>query len=130
MATGMVTTPTGRQFAFPKAERRQGGTITYFTAVKNYPVQSISTDIVQLTLLLVEEEMRKKNLKSIIVNSVHDSIVVDTYPNEKDEVKDCITIVEQRLRDVFLQKFEVDFTVPLMLECKIGHNWMELQEYS
>ena len=130
MATGMVTTPTGRQFAFPKAERRQGGTITYFTAVKNYPVQSISTDIVQLTLLLVEEEMRKKNLKSIIVNSVHDSIVVDTYPNEQDQVKDCITIVEQRLRESFLQKFEVDFNVPLMLECKIGSNWMELQEYS
>ena len=130
MATGMVTTPTGRQFAFPKAERRQGGTITYFTAVKNYPVQSISTDIVQLTLLLAEEEMRKKNLKSIIVNSVHDSIVVDTYPNEQDQVKDCITIVEQRLRESFLQKFEVDFNVPLMLECKIGNNWMELQEYS
>ena len=130
MSTGMVTTPTGRQFAFPKAERRQGGTITYFTAVKNYPVQSISTDIVQLTLLLVEEEMRKRKLKSMIVNSVHDSIVVDTYFSEKDHVKSCIMYVEQQLRKSFLQKFEVDFTVPLVLECKIGNNWMELQEYS
>ena len=130
MSTGMVITPTGRQFAFPKAERRQGGTITYFTAVKNYPVQSISTDIVQLTLLLVEEEMRKRNLKSIIVNCVHDSIVVDTYPNEKEQVINCIIFMEQQLRQSFLQRFEVDFTVPLVLECKIGNNWMELQEYS
>ena len=126
----MVTTPTGRQFAFPNAERRQGGTITYFTAVKNYPVQSISTDVVQMTLLLVEEEMRKRQLKSMIVNSVHDSIVIDAYPNEEGEVKDCILKVEQSIRHQFLVKFQVDFDVPLIMDCKIGKNWMDLEEYA
>jgi DNA polymerase I-like protein with 3'-5' exonuclease and polymerase domains len=62
MSTGMVTTPTGRQFSFPSAERRANGGITYFTAIKNYPVQSISTDIVQLTLLMVE----KISLKALL----------------------------------------------------------------
>ena len=130
MSTGMVTTPTGRQFAFPNAERRQGGTITYFTAVKNYPVQSISTDVVQMTLLLVEEEMRERQLKSMIVNSVHDSIVIDTYPNEEGEVKDCILKVEQSIRSKFLSKLEVDFDVPLIMDCKIGKNWMDLEKYT
>ena len=126
MSTGMVTTPTGRQFAFPNAERRQGGTISYFTAVKNYPVQSISTDVVQMTLLLVEEIMRKKQLKSIIVNSVHDSIVIDTYPDEQEEVKECIFAAEEGIRNQFLSKFGVDFAVPLIMDFKIGENWMEL----
>ena len=130
MSTGMVTTPTGRQFAFPNAERRKGGTITHFTAVKNYPVQSISTDIVQMTLLIVEEIMREKKLKSLIVNSVHDSIVIDTYPDEQERVKDCIIEAEQRIREQFQTKFEVDFDIPLIMECKMGENWMELQEYS
>ena len=130
MSTGMVTTPTGRQFAFPNAERRQGGTITYFTAVKNYPVQSISTDVVQMTLLLVEKEMRNRNLKSLIVNSVHDSIVIDTYPNEEGEVKACISEAEKDIRPQFLAKFQVDFDVPLIMECKIGKNWMDLEEYT
>ena len=130
MSTGMVTTPTGRQFAFPNAERRQGGTITYFTAVKNYPVQSISTDVVQMTLLLVEEEMRERQLKSMIVNSVHDSIVIDTYPNEEGEVKACISEAEKDIRPQFLAKFQVDFDVPLIMECKIGKNWMDLEEYT
>jgi len=130
MATGMVTTPTGRQFAFPNAKRRSNGGITYFTAVKNYPVQSVSTDIVQLTLLLVEERMQKKQLKSMIVNSVHDSVVIDTYPNEELEVKNCIEEVEKALRLILNTKFEVNFDVPLIMDCKIGNNWMEVIDYA
>ena len=130
MSTGMVTTPTGRQFKFPNVQRREGGTITHFTAVKNYPVQSISTDIVQTALLLVERIMRNKNLNSLIVNSVHDSIVVDVYPKEEELVRECITIAEQRLRTAFLINFEVDFNVPLIIDCKMGKNWMELNEYA
>ena len=130
MSTGMVTTPTGRQFEFPNVKRKSGGTITHFTAVKNYPVQSISTDIVQITLLLVERLMRNKKLNSIIVNSVHDSIVVDVYPKEEEAVIECIAMAEQRLRTAFLINFEVDFSVPLIIDCKIGKNWMELSEYS
>ena len=130
MSTGMVTTPTGRQFAFPNAERRSGGTITHFTAVKNYPVQSISTDVVQMTLLMVEQEMRQRNLKSMIVNSVHDSIVIDTHPKEEQQVKECIIEVEKNIRNAFLSRLGVDFDVPLIMECKIGENWMELEQYA
>jgi DNA polymerase I-like protein with 3'-5' exonuclease and polymerase domains len=70
--------------------------------------------------------MRRNNLQSVIVNSVHDSIVIDTYPDEEERVKDTITNAEQQLRDVFLQKFEVDFDVPLVLDCKSGTNWMNV----
>tara|TARA_R110002049_G_scaffold109618_3_gene258544 strand:+ start:4576 stop:6621 length:2046 start_codon:yes stop_codon:yes gene_type:complete len=130
MSTGMVTTPTGRQFKFPDVKRKEGGTITHFTAVKNYPVQSISTDIVQTALLLVECVMRDKKLNSIIVNSVHDSIVVDVYPKEEQLVRECITIAEQKLRTVFFSNFKVNFSVPLIIDCKMGKNWMELNEYA
>lgn len=130
MSTGMVTTPTGRQFAFPNAKRRSNGDITYFTAVKNYPVQSVSTDIVQLTLLLVEKEIQKNMLKSMIVNSVHDSVVIDVYPGEEHMVKCCIENVEKELRSTIQLKFEMEFDVPLSMECKIGDNWMEVVEYS
>ena len=130
MSPGRVTTPTGRQFAFPNAKRRSNGDITYFTAVKNYPVQSVSTDIVQLTLLLVEKEIQKNMLKSMIVNSVHDSVVIDVYPGEEHMVKCCIENVEKELRSTIQLKFEMEFDVPLSMECKIGDNWMEVVEYS
>ena len=126
MSTGMVTTPTGRQFAFPNAKRRSNGGITFFTAVKNYPVQSVSTDIVQLTLLLVEEQLQKKLLKSMIVNSVHDSVVIDTHPDEEVYVQQCIKQVEHRLRNMLNVKFQMNFDIPLVMDCKIGNNWMEV----
>ena len=74
--------------------------------------------------------MRERQLKSMIVNSVHDSIVIDTYPNEEGEVKDCILKVEQSIRSKFLSKLEVDFDVPLIMDCKIGKNWMDLEKYT
>jgi len=129
MSTGMVTTPTGRQFAFPNAKRRSNGSITYFTAVKNYPVQSVSTDIVQLTLLLVEAALQNNGLTSMIVNSVHDSVVIDVYPNEEEKVKKCIDAVEKHLETALNLKFAMKFDVPLSMECKIGDNWMEVSEY-
>jgi DNA polymerase I-like protein with 3'-5' exonuclease and polymerase domains len=126
METGMVTTPTGRQFAFPDAKRRAYGGVTYFTNIKNYPVQSLSTDIVQLTLLLLEQNMRTKKLHSVIVNSVHDSVVVDTYPNEEEIVLKLIKETEQQLKETLLLKFQVEFDVPLTIECKTGPNWMDV----
>ncbi len=126
METGMVTTPTGRQFAFPDAKRRAYGGITYFTNIKNYPVQSLSTDIVQLTLLILEQKMRTQKLHSVIVNSVHDSVVIDTYPDEETIVLKLIEETEQQLRDTLLLRFQVDFDVPLTIECKTGPNWMDV----
>ena len=70
--------------------------------------------------------MRKAYLQSVIVNSVHDSIVIDTYPEEEERVKETINNAEQQLREVFLQKFEVDFDVPLVLDFKSGINWMNV----
>ena len=82
----------------------------------------------QLTLLLTEKLMRRNDLKSVIVNTVHDSIVIDVHPSEVEAVKNTVEEVEKILRESFLYTFEVDFSIPLILESKIGKNWMDLQE--
>ena len=71
----MITTPSGRQFAFPDVERRRNGTVSHFTQIKNYPVQSFATaDIVPLSVNSYGE-LAMGTHKSCIVNSVHDSVV-------------------------------------------------------
>ena len=80
--TGKITTPSGRQFAFPDVERRMRGGVSHFTQIKNYPVQSFATaDIVPVALLYIEK--RLTDMKSCIVNTVHDSIVIDVHPQEE-----------------------------------------------
>jgi len=96
--------------------------------VKNYPVQSLSTDVVQTLLLLVEQKMRSAYLKSLIVNSVHDSVVIDCFPSEEQKVLACVKQAEEILEDSLYRRFGIQFDIPLELECKIGKNWMEMQD--
>ena len=122
-----ITTPSGREFSFPDVKRRKNGTITNFTAVKNYPVQSFATaDIVPAVLLEIDDRMR--NLKSCIVNSVHDSIVIDIHPNEVGQVLSTIDEINNSLYTIILERFDIGFNVPLLLEPKIGVNWLDQKE--
>ncbi len=82
-----IQLPSGRQYAFPDVERRASGTPTHFTMIKNYPVQGFATgDIVPIVLL--EIETRLNGYKSMLVNSVHDSVVLDVHPAEVKDVWD------------------------------------------
>jgi len=122
-----ITTPSGRQFAFPDVKRRRNGTVTNFTAIKNYPVQSFATaDIVPA--VLIEINNRMQDLRSCIVNSVHDSIVIDIHPDEEAEVLGVIGSVNRDLKEIIDNKFKINFNVPLLLEAKLGYNWLEQQE--
>jgi DNA polymerase I-like protein with 3'-5' exonuclease and polymerase domains len=122
-----ITTPSGRQFSFPDVKRRRNGTITNFTAVKNYPVQSFATaDIVPTVLLYIQKQI--DGLQSKIVNSVHDSIVIDIHPDEEKRILDVIGYVNGQLKSIIDKRFSIDFNVPLLLEAKIGVNWLDQKE--
>ena len=124
---GIITTPSGREFAFPDVERYSSGKISHFTQVKNYPVQSFATaDIVPCVLLDIEN--RLKDFKSCIVNSVHDSIVIDVHPSEEEQVLNVIKIVDSILKNLIEIQFKIEFNVPLKLDVKLGDNWLDTKD--
>ena len=124
---GSITTPSGRQFAFPDVERRRSGAVSHFTQIKNYPVQSFATaDIVPLILIHIEE--RLKLLQSCIVNTVHDSIVIDVHPDEINKVVFILKTINQDITNIVNTQFGIDFNVPLLLESKIGDNWLDTKD--
>jgi len=121
-----ITTPSGRQFAFPDVSRRRDGTVTNFTMIKNYPVQSFATaDIVPVALLIMEKVMKEKGLNSCIVNTVHDSMVVDVHPDERQAMIDVVVEVESKLVSTVNKLWDIDFNLPLSLEAKMGNNWLD-----
>lgn len=127
LTTGKIRTPSGREFAFKDVKRRRDGTVTNFTAIKNYPVQSFATaDIVPAVLLQIQDRM--SDLQSCIVNSVHDSIVIDIHPDEQDQVLGVIDSVNKDLKKIIDNKFSINFNVPLLLEAKLGVNWLAQKE--
>jgi DNA polymerase I-like protein with 3'-5' exonuclease and polymerase domains len=68
------------------------------------------------------------NFRSKIVNSVHDSIVIDIHPDEESTVIGVIELVNNDLKQIIDKKFNIDFNVPLALEAKLGLNWLDQKE--
>ena len=122
-----IRTPSGREFSFPDVQRRGNGSVTYATQLKNYPVQSFATaDIVPLVLIKIDEMLN--GMQSCIVNSVHDSIVIDIHPDEKDKVLGVIKKINENLKNIIDNHWKIDFNVPLLLEPKIGKNWLDTKD--
>jgi len=124
-----IKLPTGREYAFPYAERTPWGGSTYGTQIKNYPVQGFATaDIVPLACINIYKLMQEQKVKSLLVNTVHDSIVADVYPGEEDVMS---KIFKQGTADVIpsLKKYyKINFNVPLDTETKIGTNWLQMED--
>ena len=131
LATGKIKTPSGREFSFPDVTRRANGTVTFFTQIKNFPVQSFATaDIVPISLIYIDKLLGVNQMQSCIVNTVHDSLVIDVHPKEKDKVLRIIHAANDRLLTIVNKKWKLDFNVPLLLEAKIGPNWLDTKDVS
>ena len=127
MNTGKVRIPSGREFSFPDVVRRRDGSVSHFTQIKNYPVQSFATaDIVPLILTHIAKKLEV--LQSKVVNSVHDSIVIDVHPDEIDTVISLVKNINDTMKALIEQQFEISLNVPLLLEAKIGNNWLDTKD--
>ena len=125
--TSTIKIPSGREFRFNNVYRLKNNSITNFTQIKNYPVQSFATaDCVLLCLVYMDKLLKDK--QSCIVNTVHDSIVIDIHPNEIDEVIQVINDTNSNLKSLIDNKWNIDFNVPLLLEAKIGNNWLDTKD--
>jgi len=125
--TGRIRIPSGRSFAFPDVIRKNNGTVSHFTQIKNYPVQAFATaDIVPLILLTIDGMLEP--LQSCIVNTVHDSIVIDVHPDEVDKVLQVVESINSNMKSIIDTRWDIDFNVPLKLDAKIGDNWLDTKD--
>ena len=124
LTTCSIKTPSGRTFSFPDVHRQENGRVSHFTQIKNYPVQSFATaDIVPLALLHIESLLAYA--KSCVVNTVHDSIVIDVHPHEERLVLQTIQKTNDDLPNLIAGRWGITFNVPLLLEAKMGPNWLD-----
>ena len=123
-----VTLPTGREYAFPQAERMPWGGSSYSTQIKNYPVQGFATaDIVPLACINIQKLVDKHQLKSMLINTVHDSIVIDVHPDEENIVINLMRKGSLEVIKSLKEIYGINFNIPLDTEVKIGYNWLDLK---
>lgn len=82
----------------------------------NAPIQGTAADIIKLAMIRVYSELKNRNLKSRLILQIHDELLVETYMDEIDEVKNIITEG---------MKGAAKLLVPLEIDLKQGGNWFE-----
>ena len=122
--TKEIILPSGRRYCFPDTQWTKWGTATNRTAICNYPVQGFATADI-LPCCLVDLEKRLRPYKSLICNTVHDSIVIDCHP---DEVEQIIAILKFSMLGVaadLKKRYKINYLMPVEIEIKKGENWLD-----
>jgi DNA polymerase-1 len=86
------------------------------TAV-NTPLQGTAADLIKLAMIRIDEEIRKRRMKSRMTLQVHDELVFEVPESEVEAMK---TLVRERMEDAH------KLVVPLLVELGVGSNWRDL----
>lgn len=118
-----LTTEWGMRYYWPNTRMARSGYITNTTAIFNYPVQAFATaEIIPIAIVCAWHRM--KDLRSFMVNTVHDSIIAELHPEEvgvwHDVAKQCLI---HDTYNLVKQLYGVELTVPLGAGVTIGTHW-------
>lgn len=126
-ARGYLRNPSGRVLTFDE-EVRNGIESVDVKQVKNYPVQSASSDIMYLGMVKFIERVVELGLKANLILQVHDSMVWDC-PVEEAEVlcREGIKLFRS-LPQLAKEYFGWDIVVPLTGDCEVGYDYGNTKE--
>lgn len=97
--------------------------------VINYPVQGSAFHCLLWSLIrIVNRELKRRNMKSLVVGQIHDSIVGDIVPAELD---DYLGIC-QRVMTVLVVRRYPWLIVPMKIEAEVapvGGSWADKEKY-
>jgi len=130
---GYLQNPTGRLFVFDKITFRDGSIGFSVRQIKNYPVQSISTaDITPMVMLEIRKHMYIKNIKSLMIGQVHDSILFDAYHDEVEKLSKICLSVMNNVPSLMMHYYNVNWNIPMGGEVEVGKsygNLMSLEDW-
>ncbi len=114
-ATGYTATLFGRRRYLPdlNSDNRQRREAAERMAL-NAPIQGTAADIVKIAMLKVDKALRAAGLTSRMLLQVHDEIVLDIAPGERDEVE---ALIRQEMTTA------VHLKAPLDVSVGSGPNW-------
>ncbi len=90
---------------------------------KNMIIQATAADVIKLAMKDVFDFLQKKKLKSKMIMQVHDELVFDVYPWEKDILQKNISKIMSNV----LQNYKKDFVFKIeekdLIELKVDSNY-------
>jgi len=87
------------------------------TAV-NTPLQGTAADLIKLAMIRIDEEIRKRGMKSRMTLQVHDELVFEVPENEVEAMQ---PLVRRHMEEAHA------LAVPLLVEIGVGPNWRDME---
>lgn len=98
----------------------------------NHPIQSVASQMLDMALIILDDVLRWNDVKAMMVNTVHDSIMIDCPLWEVRDVAHLIKQVMEGLKELYKTWFpNMDlewFTCPLVVDIEVGSHYGSLQE--
>ncbi len=114
---GYVTTMFGRRRYVPELKNKNKNIVLFGQRIAmNTPIQGTAADIIKIAMNKLYKALKDNNLKSKLVMQVHDELIVETYNDEIDRVKE---IMKDAMENV------VKLDVPLDVDLNIGQSWYD-----
>ncbi|MGC5628039.1 DNA polymerase I [Georgenia sp. Z1344] len=114
---GYTATILGRRRYLPDltSDNRQRRELAERIAL-NAPIQGSAADIIKVAMIRLDAEIAQRGLASDVLLQVHDELVLEVAPGEREEV-------EQVVRDTMGQAAEL--SVPLDVSVGVGRSWRD-----
>jgi DNA polymerase-1 len=113
---GYVTTVTGRRRHIRDINSANG---TVRSAAERYainaPIQGSAADLIKIAMIRIQQMLEEKQAKTRLLLQVHDELVFDLHNDEQDLIPEIQKLMQDAL----------SLSVPLIVECGVGENWLE-----
>ena len=114
---GYITTMFGRRRPIPELSSSNFMQRSFGERVAmNSPIQGTAADIIKIAMIKVWKALKDTGLKSKLILQVHDELLIETYEEEVEQVKQ---ILSENMKKA--AQLEVNLEVDL----HVGNNWYE-----
>jgi DNA polymerase I-like protein with 3'-5' exonuclease and polymerase domains len=95
----------------------------------NHIIQSTASDMMLLALIAIEQLMRERDLESLLISTVHDSLLIDCIREELPAVHEIVTSVLNDFPTVLPAMLGDDYDTSWMLvpftgDCEVGTDYL------
>ena len=125
---GYLEIPSGRYYSFSATKNAYGEWKWPTTQIKNYPVQGFGADLVMLARIEFFKRFNASGLEGALVQTIHDSLVVDTPSKNIREVAQMLQESVAFVPELCYTNWDYKFSLPLTSEILVGPNKRDLTE--
>jgi len=127
LTTGQTRIPTGRTYLFPANEVAHNPKF-WRPKILNYSVQGLGAELMAISRRNLWLLLSGVNPRPLLIDTVHDSIVLDTLENEWYNISKILEKAFKDVPSVYETMFSSPFQLPMRAEISYGRDWKNMTE--